>query len=508
MADIILTTLNAKYVHSGFGLRYLLANLGDLQSCSVLREFDINQRPIEVAEALLADEPRIIGLGVYIWNVTPLTELATLLKRLRPDLILIAGGPEVSFPDDLPPFARLVDYIITGEADLKFRELCRQILDGNPPKEQLIPASPPNPDHLVLPYSFYTPQDLNHRIVYLETSRGCPFRCEFCLSALDSGVRLFPLTRILSALENLWNQGCRRFKFVDRSFNITRDHYDGFLNFFLGRSEPGLFLHFEIIPDRLTPAQIELAAQFPRGTLQFEVGIQTFNPSVAERIQRHQDYRQLEQVMRHLREDTGVHLHADLIVGLPGETLDSFAEGFDRLVFWNPHEIQVGILKRLRGCLIQRHDQEWQMIYHSAAPYELLQNKLLPFLLLQRLKRFARFWDLVANSGNFHSSHRMIWQDASSPFHAFLEFSDWLFHRLRRQHGIALTRLVEELYFYLTGVLRQPSAQVVSSLADDLRRCGRTEIPPSLKAVFPTLSSSRTQPNTHPPPRQQRHQGV
>ena len=176
----------------------------------------------------------------------------------------------------------------------------------------------------------------------------------------------------------------RRFKFVDRTFNLNIAAEPAILEFFLEGSGPGLFAHFEMIPDRLPEALREVIAKFPAGALQFEVGIQTFDEVVSRNISRRQDYGRLADNMRFLREETGVHVHADLIAGLPGETLECFAAGFDRLVGMGPQEIQVGILKRLRGTPIMRHDQAWEMVYSAHPPYELLRNKLLDFASMQR----------------------------------------------------------------------------------------------------------------------------
>src|SRR5438045_9344406 len=179
----------------------------------------------------------------------------------------------------------------------------------------------------------------------------------------------------------------------------------------------------------------------------------TFNDDVAQLISRKQDNARLEDSLRFLRQETGVHIHTDLIVGLPGEDLVSFAAGFDRLVALNPQEIQVGILKRLRGTPIVRHDAEWQMIYNPNAPYEILQNKLIDFATMQRLRRFARFWDLVGNSGNFVETTPLLWRNTHSPFAAFMQWSDWLHARGGCHSGIALPRLVELLFEFLTRQL-------------------------------------------------------
>ena len=318
------------------------------------------------------------------------------------------------------------------------------------PASENHPGQPPDLARLELPYDLYDDDDVAHRVLYIEASRGCPFSCEFCLSSLDVPVRQFPSGPLLAAAEKLLERGAQRFKFVDRTFNVDIAAARRILEFFLERLRPGLFLHFELVPDRL-PAQLrEVITKFPPGALQFEVGIQTFNPAVSENISRRQNCARLEENLRFLRRETGAHVHADLIAGLPGETLESFAAGFDRLVALGPQEIQVGILKRLRGTPIIRHDQPWEMIYSAHPPYEILRNKLLDFATMQRLRRFARYWDLTANSGNFIETTPLIWSRGSTPFAAFMDFSEWLYGRIGRRHGIALATLAELLFEYLT----------------------------------------------------------
>ncbi|MBI5380718.1 MAG: DUF4080 domain-containing protein [Opitutae bacterium] len=512
MPDIVLATLNAKYIHASFGLRALLANLGELRPRAALAEFVLDQRPLDIAERILALEPRIVGLGVYIWNVAPTTELVALLKQLRPELIVILGGPEVSYESESQEIVQRADYTITGEADLAFAEVCRALLDGRLPGRKIIPAALPDLAHVALPYDEYLADDIAHRLIYVEASRGCPFSCEFCLSSLDIPVRQFPLEPFLAALDRLLERGVRHFKFVDRTFNLHIAVSRRILEFFLARLQPGLFLHFEMVPDRLPPELRALLAQFPAGAMQLEVGVQTFDPTVATAISRRQDYEKLEDNFRWLRAQTGVHLHADLIVGLPGETLAGFAAGFDRLVALGPQEIQVGILKRLRGTPIVRHDAEWGMLYASRPPYELLQNRLIDFATMQRLRRFARYWDLLGNSGNFVTTLSRLWAGGSSPFAEFMRLSDWLFVREGKHHGIPLPRLMERMFAYLTTERGQPPAEVASALWHDYQRGVRREMLPFLKPHLPgsTASSSAPQVETataRTSRRQQRHGG-
>jgi radical SAM superfamily enzyme YgiQ (UPF0313 family) len=491
--DIVLTTLNARYAHAAFGLRYLMANLGALRQRALLLEFDINQRPIDMLEQILAQNPKIVGLGVYIWNVEPATRLVADLKRLRPETVVIVGGPEVSYEMDQQEICRLADYVITGEADLAFAEVCRGILEGRRPLMKVIAAELPQFENLVLPYELYDERDVAHRVIYVEASRGCPFKCEFCLSSLDVPVRNVPLEAFLEAMQSLLDRGVRHFKFVDRTFNLNLKIGQRILQFFLERYRPGLFLHFEMIPDRLPEGLRELIKKFPAGALQFEVGIQTFDEEVAERISRRQDNRKVEENLRFLRAETGVHVHADLIVGLPGEDLASFAAGFDRLVALGPQEIQVGILKRLRGTPIVRHDQEWGMIYSPHAPYEVLATKTMDFETIQKMRRFARYWDLVANSGNFVRTTPLIWGNGASPFEMFMRWCEWLYGRMGRTHAISLNHLAEALFEYLTMAAGIERAKVVEAMGQDLQRGARGDVPDFLRPYVTPRASTRRQ---------------
>jgi radical SAM superfamily enzyme YgiQ (UPF0313 family) len=477
VSRIVLATLNAKYIHAAFGLRYLFANLGESQKEAEILEFDINQRPLDIAEKILAAEPEILGLGIYIWNASESTELVKILKRVRPALTIILGGPEVSYEWDQQEIVHSADFVITGEADLKFADVCAGILRGEPPAQKIIAADLPDLARVTMPYRFYNDRDVANRVIYLEASRGCPFTCEFCLSSLDIPVRQFPIEPFLAEMDRLLERGVRHFKFVDRTFNLNLATSRAILQFFLARLRPGLFLHFEMIPDRLPVELREIIARFPAGALQFEVGIQTFNDEVSNRIKRRQNLARLADNFQFLRGNTGVHIHADLIAGLPGETLESFGAGFDRLVALRPQEIQVGILKRLRGTPIIRHDAEFHMRYGAEPPYEILQNSALDFLTLQRLRRFARFWDLINNSGNFVESVPLIWSNGQSPFQSFLSLSDWLYEQLHRTHEIALPNLMQLLMNWLHENRALSREQIAESLWQDWRRSGRNDLP-------------------------------
>ncbi|MEO1998320.1 MAG: cobalamin-dependent protein, partial [Planctomycetaceae bacterium] len=286
MADIVLATLNAKYTHSAFGLRYLLANMEELESRTVLREFTVQQLTIDILDQILAEKPQIVGFGVYIWNVEATTRLVADLKRVRPDVHVVLGGPEVSYETQQQSIVKLADVVLCGEADQAFVALCRELLAGRRPPQKVVSEVLPNLAELRLPYHLYSARDIAHRVVYVEASRGCPYQCEFCLSSLDIPVRQVPLDTFLSSLRTLVDRGVRHFKFVDRTFNLNLKTSRAILSFFLDHLQPEMLLHFEMIPDRLPDILRDLLVEFPAGVLQFEVGIQTFNREIAERMRK------------------------------------------------------------------------------------------------------------------------------------------------------------------------------------------------------------------------------
>lgn len=444
-ADIILSTLNARYAHTSMGLHYLYANMGTLQAQTQLMEFVIGASSTQLAEKLLAHSPKIVAFGVYIWNVVETTQLVAILKRLQPTLKIILGGPEVSYENSEQAIVQLADFVVTGWGEVTFPHLCQQILKGPPPIMKIHAGVQASLNELELPYAYYSDHDIKHRVLYVEASRGCPFKCEFCLSALDKTAWPFELTQFLQAMEVLYQRGARLFKFVDRTFNLNIKTSLKIMDFFLEKIEQfpndPIFAHFEVVPDHLPDALKASIMRFPAGSLQFEIGIQSFNPSTQTLVSRKQDNAKAAENIRWLIENSHAHLHVDLIAGLPGENVASFAQGFNTLYALKPHEIQFGILKRLRGTPIIRHTVEHQLIFDPAPPYSILATKDIDFSTMQRLVRFGRYWDLVANSGRFTLTLPLIL--AKNPFERFLAFSDWLYQTTDSTHKIALERLAK-----------------------------------------------------------------
>lgn len=530
---ILLCTLNAKYIHASLGLRYLLANMGELRTQTALCEYTIARRPADLAAELLAllgpaevGRVQVIGFGVYIWNVRQTCALLRLLKAARPTLKLVLGGPEVSHEHDQQAIVALADHVITGWGDVSFPKLCRALLHGPLPLMKVMAGEQPPLDEIALPYAEYSDADLAHRVLYVEASRGCPFKCEFCLSALDKTAWAFALEPFLAQLDRLYQRGARRFKFVDRTFNLKAEASARILQFFLDRLPaapltpalaPDLFVHFELIPDQLPDRLKALIAQFPPGVLQFEIGIQSFNPEVQQRISRRQDHAKTLANLAWLVTHSQAHLHTDLIFGLPGETLASFAQGFDTLYALRPNEIQLGLLKRLRGTPIARHTEAWGMVYDAEPPYAVQQTSVLSRDEVQRFVRLARYWDLVANSGRFSRTLALLLQ-GTSPFAAFLAWSDWLWQRSSQTSGLSPEALVDHLFDYLTesgqgteaasaGRLAPEALQVtvLAALLADYLGSGARARPRRLRAMLPAQGPPAARSGAGLVPRQQQH---
>jgi radical SAM superfamily enzyme YgiQ (UPF0313 family) len=485
MAKILLTTLNSRFAHTSIALRYLYANLKELQDDAKILEFSINDATQTIVEKLLIHTPDIIGIGVYIWNVSQVNELIHIIKKISPSIKIVLGGPEVSHE----PFRVNLDdadYIIQGEGDEAFYKLCKNILNGKT-SQRVIKMSMPSLKDISLPYRFYTDDDIKNRYIYVEASRGCPFECEFCLSSIDEKVRAFDLEKLLEEFELLWQRGARNFKFIDRTFNLNIKTANVLLNFFL-QKKPPYFAHFEVVPDHFPQLLKEKISKFPPGALQLEIGIQTLNPQIAKNISRSLKLDKIKENIRFLEENTNAHLHLDLIVGLPGEDLESFGANLDELISLSNSEIQIGILKKLSGTSINRHDIEHGMIYSNIPPYDVLQTSTLSFMDIQIMKRFSRFWDLFYNSGNFKKSIKLLWHN-ESVYKNFYAFSLWIYAQTDSTWHISLQRLGELLFKYLCEVKKTDAKLVAKNMLEDIMKIKGRAIPNYLKPYAKNFTS-------------------
>jgi hypothetical protein len=308
----------------------------------------------------------------------------------------------------------------------------------------------------------------------VEASRGCPFKCEFCLSSLDKTAWAFDLDAFMAEMDALYQRGARNFKFVDRTFNLKVDFSVRILQFFLDRLAPDLFIHFEVVPDSLHDRLKELIAQFPAGSLQFEVGIQSFNPDVQQRISRRQDNIKTADNLRWLVTQSQAHVHADLIFGLPGETP------------------------------ITRHTADYAMVYEPQTPYTILQNSSVDFVTMQRIKRFARYWDLVVNSGRFSAALKLLLHPGSA-FNHFLNFSDWLWQTTSKTHEFAHEKLVDLMHDHLVSGRGLDSTKVLAALLADYTASGARGRPQCLVQLLNAQQAAAPKTLKHLGQRQARH---
>lgn len=504
---IIFTTLNARYSHASLGLRYLMANLGRWQAQTTLIEYTIKSDLFKMRDELLASSPSVIGFGVYIWNIHETLALMQAIRAAAPEVVLIVGGPEVSYETEEQAICRAADYVVTGWGEITLPALLTQIIDGPQPLMKVHHGVQAGLDKLVLPYAWYSDKDLTTRNIYVEASRGCPFKCEFCLSSLDKTAWSFPLDAFLQEMGALYARGARTFKFVDRTFNLKADSGRRILDFFLGKihAQPDdpLFVHFEVVPDHLPGLLKEAIAAFPEGALQFEIGIQTLNPEVQKNISRQTNLIKARENIGWLRTQSHAHLHVDLIAGLPGETMASFARGFDELYQWGAHEIQLGILKRLRGTPIIRHTDAFQMDYNPEPPYDIRSNCDVSVQELADFALFAKYWDHIANSGRFVQTLPLIVADA--PYARFARLTQHLKSRWARSHSIPL----EQMYIGVDEWLeQQPHADIEvvrqAVTADYIAGGAQGKLPWMTRGL---TVQTRVNTQRHAQARQQRHGG-
>ena len=471
---IVLTTLNSRYTHTAIALRYLYANMQELQEKTKILEFTINENIQSIAEQILDEKPEIIGISVYIWNATEVHELIEILKKIVPTTKIVLGGPEAGHIPHRVDFSK-ADFIIKGEGDVAFYKLCKEIFENNAPTEQIIAPVMANLKEIASPYDYYSESDVANRYIYVEASRGCPFLCEFCLSAIDEKVRNFDIDALLVEFEKLWQRGARNFKFIDRTFNLNMKFANAILDFFLAKDEP-YFVHFEVIPDHFPDSLKARIAQFPAGALQLEVGIQTLDPEIANNINRPLKLEKIKENLAYLENETKTHMHVDLIVGLPGETLEGFGRNLNELASLTSCEIQIGILKHLSGTTMSRHDQEAGMIYSDIPPYDILQNDLITFAEIQEMKRFARFWDLVYNSGNFTNTCDLLFQN-TTVYDGFKYFTKWLYSETQSTWKISLDRLTQHIFDYLTQERLLNESEVIETMLLDITKNKRRKVP-------------------------------
>lgn len=456
---VLLTTLNARYIHSSLALRYLEKycqserhKISD-QYEIVLEEYTINDQIDKITAAIYKTGADIVGFSCYIWNIIEILEIADRLKKVKPGIIIILGGPEVSYdaPELLERYP-FIDYIIRGEGEEPFKQLLtnqrdsftngRNNLTNYQDKLEEIPGLVYRDENnrvrvnenryplfdledVPRPYRSGDLQKLSDKIIYYETSRGCPFNCSYCLSSTTSGVRYFPLERVKEDLRFFIENNVRLVKFVDRTFNANKMRALEIFKFLVENRKNTCF-HFEIAADLFDEEIIEYLAKVPAGLFRFEIGVQSTNPDTIRAIERKMDFEKVAENVRRLREAGNIHLHLDLIAGLPEEDYSSFKESFDDVYSLSPQILQLGFLKLLKGSKIREQAQQYNYRYTSIPPYEMLENDFLSYEEVIKLKRIEDILEKYHNSGAFRKSLSFILHKFyGSPFQFFADLVDY-----------------------------------------------------------------------------------
>ncbi len=517
MSDFILTAINARFSHTSMSIRTLRANMApERHDRCELVEFTIQNDPVEAANVILQKHPKLVGISIYLWGVAFARQLVEVLRAVQPSLCIIIGGPEIQ--DDpqnrKDPLYRLSDFCIIGEGEIVVDEICAKIdqklieCRNGDEEPNFVRATPVDVNALVLPYDEFTDDDLKNRVMYVESSRGCPYRCAFCLSANDKPVRNIPLERLFPEFEKLIRRGARAFKFLDRTLNCSLARTLQLLDFFLPYRDLGIQLHFEMTPHEIPDALIQKLAEFPAAAIQIEFGVQTLNNDVARLIQRRLEADSLLKNLCRLREQTGAHIHADLIAGLPGEDFESFADGFERLRSSGVQEIQLGILKRLKSSPLDLKAEEWGLTFSKIPPYEILQTREMAFGDLMKFKRFAKFWDTLVNNANFPKTVAAICKNDA--FREFWKLTDWIYEHATVTQGISQTRWVALLFEYMTTCDGFAPQQAALLIIDDYLATRKEDIPPVLRPYLPEdfsiSATKRAKSEEHGRNRQAKHQ--
>ncbi|MBP3949594.1 B12-binding domain-containing radical SAM protein [Bacillus suaedae] len=460
----VVTTLNAKYIHTCLALRCLKA-YAEPEFPVEMVEYTIKDPVMNIVSDLYERKPDVIGFSCYIWNIEETTKVINMLKKVLPKTKIVIGGPEVSYDsrewlEQLPN----VDFIVIGEGEETFKHLLEEISTTQKyhmvfglayRKEDEIIITAPRPklklDELISPYRF--PEDidgLSKRVTYFETSRGCPYSCQFCLSSIEVGVRYINIEQVKADLLYLIESGAKLIKFVDRTFNIKRDYALEIFKFLIENHQQCVF-QFEITADIMRPEVLQyLNDHAPKGIFRFEIGVQSTNDATNELVQRRQNFEKLTRTVTMVKEGGKIDQHLDLIAGLPEEDYQSFRKTFNDVFALRPEEMQLGFLKMLRGTGLRLRASDHDYVYMDHSPYEILENNVLTFDEIIRMKRVE---DVLEKYWNDHRMNRtveyLVKYEFDSAFDFFQLFGDYWDQQGWSRIGHQLEDLFTRLHQFL-----------------------------------------------------------
>lgn len=423
--NVVLSTLNSKFIHSSLALRYLKAYGEAHGQAYDIVEYTINMPVLHILSDITEHDIDVLGFACYIWNIEMTLHVVDMVKAVRPDIKIVLGGPEVSFTaDELLERCPNIDYIVQGEGEEAFHALVTALQLGNDGLNPVIPGVRGRRDGSILgsleavevsdlssipfPYTEEDMDDLEHKIIYYESSRGCPFSCQYCLSGNKNTVRFFPQERTLEELQWFIDHGVKQVKFVDRTFNCAPHHHRPLMEF-MRDSDTDMNFHLEMEPELMTEWETNIFCETPPGRIQIEVGVQSTHKKTLDAINRYNDWPYIQKSIRPIIQAGRTHVHMDLIVGLPHEDFNRFGQSFNDLFSLQPHALQIGFLKLLKGSGVRRM-REYKYVADPLAPYEVLSTHVLPYDNVRFLKYFEDVFERFYNSERFRTTFGYIGQ--------------------------------------------------------------------------------------------------
>ena len=414
--NIILTAINAKYIHSSLAAYSLYAYLSDEEKQHVqIKEFTINQQESLIVSELLRTKPDILAFSCYIWNIDLVLSIAETFKKVLPHIPIVLGGPEVSYEFETD----LADIIVRGEGEEAFKKIVQNAIEKNS-VDSIFESTEIGAPLESIPFPYFTRfPDLANRIIYYETSRGCVNRCGFCLSSATEGVRFLPLERVQSDLAQFLAANVKQVKFVDRTFNCSKHHAMAIWQYLIDHDNGITNFHFEIAGELIDDEMLAMLATARKGLFQFEIGVQSTNHKTLEAIRRTTDTALLFENVRRLMSFGNIHLHLDLIVGLPYECYDTFQQSFNDVFALRPHKLQIGFLKLLRGSRLRKDADKYGIVCKKNAPYSVLQTNFITFEQVNHIHKIEHMVETFYGGGGFHAAVRFMLANFTTPFNFF-----------------------------------------------------------------------------------------
>lgn len=474
---VLLTTLNAKYIHTSLALRWLYVVNKDRFDI-FFSEYTVKENVERIAGEIGETGCDVVGISVSIWNVEQSRQLASLLKKRNPDIVVILGGPEVSYEPDYFLSNWEIDFVISGEGEFALGELLDALkhnqevdIAGVSSKDKIsrIAVKADVEKLITFPSPYQLEEDregLKNRLVYFETSRGCPYECQFCLSSLEKGVRYFPQEYIAGNLKYIIESDARQVKFLDRTFNLNKRHTASVFDYLLKNHRPGLSFQFEIYADLLNEEILDfLNENVPENYFRFEIGIQSTHEPTNITVKRRQDFPLLAYNIRRLMDGGKIDLHLDLIAGLPHETYDRFVKSFNDVFRLGAKEVQLGFLKMLRGTALRTGAKAFGYLYDENPPYEIICNNDISKEELDRIRDAEHALEKFWNSGRFQRTmNRLISEEYEGKYFELFDEIGQFYNFYNLPHfGYQL----EDLFRYFHQFLQAKGIDASDSLRDD-----------------------------------------